>query len=113
MAVSAETRAWVLELFGELGEVSARAMMGGLSLYAGGTIFAIVGPEDRIFLKASGPLAAALSEAGAEQFSYTRNGRVARMGYWSLPDAAVDDPDAACRWARRSLAMTTGGAGFS
>ena len=28
------------------------------------------------------------------------------MGYWSLPDAAVDDPEAACAWARQALAAT-------
>jgi DNA transformation protein len=25
------------------------------------------------------------------------------MGYWSLPDSAVDDPDEAVVWARRSM----------
>jgi TfoX/Sxy family transcriptional regulator of competence genes len=57
VGVSAATRAWVLELFEDLGGVSARAMMGGLTLYRAGRIFAIVGGDDRIYLKASGPLA--------------------------------------------------------
>jgi DNA transformation protein len=25
------------------------------------------------------------------------------MGYWSLPDAALDDPDEAVRWAKLAL----------
>ena len=25
------------------------------------------------------------------------------MGYWTLPEAALDDPEAACDWARRAL----------
>ena len=27
------------------------------------------------------------------------------MGYWSLPEAALDDPEAACDWAPRVLAF--------
>ena len=107
MAVSPGTREWVLELFEPLGGVTARAMMGGLALYSDGRIFAIVGGDDRVFLKADGALASALAAEGAERFTYARSGGAAvAMGYWSLPDAAIDDPDAACDWARRSLAAS-------
>jgi len=105
MAVSAETRAFTLELFDGLGEVTARAMMGGLAVYAAGRIFAIVSAEGRIFLKATGPLAEALAAEGSEPFVYSRKpGQSARMSYWTLPEPAVDDPDLACTWARRALA---------
>ena len=105
MGVSAATRAFALELFENLGPVTARAMMGGLSLYCHGQIFAIVTGDERIHLKAAGPLAEALAAEGSEQFTYTRkDGITARMGYWSLPDAALDDPEVACAWARRALA---------
>jgi DNA transformation protein len=105
VAVSAATRAFMLELFDALGGVTARAMMGGLALYRDGRIFAIVSGEERVYLKASGLLTEALAIEGAEQFAYTRkDGVVARMGYWSLPEAAVDEPEAACDWARRALA---------
>ena len=84
--------------------MTARAMMGGLALYSDGRIFALVSSDDRMFLKAGGALAEALAAEGAEQFSYRRGAGTARMGYWSLPEAALDDPDAACAWARRVLA---------
>jgi DNA transformation protein len=105
VAVSPATRAFALELFDGLGGLSARAMMGGLTLYADGQVFAIVTGDERIYLKAVGPLAEALAAEGAEQFAYTRkDGVTARMGYWSLPDPALDDPAAACAWACRALA---------
>ncbi len=104
MAVSAATRAFVLELFENLGGVSARAMMGGLMLYRDGRTFALVTGDERIYLKAAGPFAAALAAEGSEQFTFTRKDGVgARMGYWSLPEPALDDPEAACDWARRAL----------
>ena len=105
MAVSAATRAWVLELFDDLPGLTARAMMGGLALYSDGRIFALVSADDRVYLKASGALAERLAAAGAEQFSYQRKASgVTRMGYWTLPESAIDDPEAACAWARQALA---------
>lgn len=104
MAVSASARDWVLELFADLGEVTARPMMGGLFLHCHGQPFALVTGEERVYLKAAGDLAAALAAEGSVRFTYRRAGRPAHLGYWSLPDDAVDDPETACDWARRALA---------
>ncbi|PZQ51390.1 MAG: TfoX-like protein [Rhodovulum sulfidophilum] len=104
MAVSPETRAFVLELFDGLPEVTTRAMMGGLAVYSRGQVFCLVGLGERIFLKARDDLARALEAEGSERFAYARkNGRVGGMNYWTLPEAALDDPDLACAWARRAL----------
>ncbi len=110
MAVAPAPRAFVLELFDGLGGMTARPMMGGLAIYREGRIFAIVGPEDRLYLKAAGPLAEALAAEGSAQFLYERSsGKPARMGYWTLPDSALDDPEEACAWARRALAAADPG----
>ncbi|HET9069781.1 MAG TPA: TfoX/Sxy family protein [Amaricoccus sp.] len=107
MSVSPATRAFVLELFDDLGGVTARAMMGGLMLYRDGRVFALVSSGERIYIKAAGGLAEALAAAGGEQFRPTRrDGVTAGMGYWSLPEAALDEPDTACDWARRALDAT-------
>ncbi|WP_424931191.1 TfoX/Sxy family protein [Amaricoccus macauensis] len=105
MAVSAETKAYILELFEGVGDVTARAMMGGLAIYSRGQIFALyAGSDEGLFLKASGSFAEALKAEGAHQFTYTgKKGKPARMGYWSLPETALDDPEEACEWARRAL----------
>lgn len=104
MAVSRETQAFVLELFDGLPDVTARAMMGGLAIYSRGRIFALVAFGEQIFLKAKGAFAEQLAAEGSEQFAYDRAGKLARMGYWTLPGDALDDPDLACDWARRALA---------
>jgi DNA transformation protein len=59
-----------------------------------------------LFLKGAGPMPAALEAAGCTQWSYQHAGRdrPTRMAYWTLPEAALDDPDLACDWARRALA---------
>ncbi len=111
MAVPAETRAWVLELFEGLGDVSARAMFGGLGIYCRGQIFALYsGQQERLFLKASSQLAERLAAEGAEPFEHMRkSGKMARLPYWTLPDTALDDPDEACDWARAALAAANPG----
>jgi DNA transformation protein len=48
----------------------------------------------------------ALESEGSAQWTYSRDGKkTTGMPYWRLPDAALDDPDVACDWARRALAV--------
>jgi len=101
MSVTDSDIARVLELFEDLGDLSHRKMMGGLSIYHAGTIFSMVNRSGVVFLKAKGDFAAEMQAAGAVQFGED-HGR--RMPYWTLPEAALDDPELACDWARRALA---------
>jgi DNA transformation protein len=104
MSVSDADIAFAMELFAPLGGLTSRKMMGGLSIYADGTIFAILHGDGRIFLKAAGAFAATLAGMGAEQWTYQRDGgKLTAMPYWSLPDSALDDPDLACDLARQAL----------
>lgn len=105
MSLSAEEIAFATELFSGLGQISTRRMMGGLCLYSDGTIFAIVHGDGSIWLKGAGGFVAELEAEGSTRWTYTRDGgKPTAMPYWSLPDAALDDPDLACDWARRALA---------
>ena len=105
MSVSDSDIAFARELFAGLGGLTHRKMMGGLTLYCAGQVFAILDGEGRVYLKAKGAFADEMAAAGAVKFSFTdRHGKTASMGYWSLPDAALDEPDLACDWARRALA---------
>ena len=101
MSVSDADIAFALELFAPLGALSHRKMMGGLTIYQDGQIFAILSSAGQIYLKASGDFARRLEAEGSQIFSM---GGSKTMGYWTLPDAALDDPDTACDWARQALA---------
>ncbi|MEL6609289.1 MAG: TfoX/Sxy family protein [Pseudomonadota bacterium] len=104
MGVSDEDIAFVYDLYSALPDLSHRKMMGGLSIYSQGTIFAILSSEGQHYIKATGQLAEDLAAEGSVIFEMTRkDGKVASMGYWTLPDSAIEDPDEACAWARRSL----------
>jgi len=102
MSVSDADISFALELFEGLGQLTTRKMMGGLCLYSDGQIFAILNSEGTLFVKAKGDFARQLAVEGAKQFGV--DGKT--MGYWTLPEAALDDPDLACDWARRAIAAT-------
>lgn len=109
MALSAEDRAFVAELFAGLDDVEVRRAMAGVAVYSRGRVFAMMMGDGRIRLKAKGALAQALQAEGSEQFAYSRkDGKLVRTGYWTLPEAALDDPDAAADWGRQALAAAYG-----
>lgn len=91
----------IRDLFAAFGEVRIKRMFGGRGIYHNGLIFALEVGGD-LLLKADAVSAPTFEAAGSRQWIYEggmRKGRVA-MPYWSLPDAAMDDPDEAAVWAR-------------
>ena len=95
MSVSDADIAFATDLFSNLGSVTSRKMFGGLGLYHDGVIFAVVSSDGRNYVKTTLDTATALADDGAEQFH--------NMPYWSLPESTLDDPEAACDWARAFL----------
>src|SRR5580704_16428018 len=109
MSESAADLAFAEDLFSGLGAVKARRMFGAAGLYADAVMFGLI-DEGRIYLKTDAALQADLEAAGAVAWIYTeRQGPKAGVSqetsYWSLPESALDDPEEACAWARRALAI--------
>lgn len=96
MSVSDADIAFAVELFDVLGAISTRKMFGGICIYQDGIVFALMSSEGRLYLKATDAVADALKQDGSEQFH--------NMPYWSLPEAALEDPEIAQDWAKRTLA---------
>ena len=104
MSVSDADIAFATDLFAPLGTITSRRMMGGLSIYCAGQIFAITSSDGKVYLKASGDFAAELAGAGSQKFSFSsKDGARRTMAYWTLPEAALDDPELASTWARKAL----------
>ncbi len=101
--------AFVQELFAGLGPVQIKRMFGGAGGYADGVMFLLLG-DDTIHIKVDDALKAELREAGSGPFEWTpkngpRAGETIDLGYWRLPESALDDPDEAAAWGRRALAV--------
>ena len=103
MAYDPDFGEWVREHFAALDPLEIKRMFGGAGVYANGLIFALL-DDGVVWLKADEVNAPLLAEAGAQQFTYsTKDGAVMAMAYWSLPESALDDPDEAVDWARKSI----------
>lgn len=95
--------AWVAEAMEPDGHVTARAMMGGRTLYCDGVVFAILA-DDVLWFKADAASDAAWDDAGCARFSFAmRDGRTATMNYRRAPDDCYDDADALRGWAALAL----------
>lgn len=103
MALNPEFSEHLHDLFGRLGPIRTRRMFGGAGVYLGEAMFALV-VDDTLYMKADAELARAYAAAGSEPFTYaTRDGPRTLAGFMRLPDSALDDPEEALIWARRSL----------
>ena len=101
---------YVTELFAGLGAVTIKRMFGGAGGYADGVMFLLLDSE-AVHLKVDDALKAELRKAGSKPWIWQpKNGpradeSVVMDGYWRLPDAALDDPEAAAVWGRKALAV--------
>jgi DNA transformation protein len=100
---------YVKELFAGMGRVEIKRMFGGAGGYSGGLMFLLLA-DDTIHIKADDALKAELRQEGSGPFvwepqSGPRKGEKVDLGYWRLPDAALDDPELAAEWGRKALAI--------
>lgn len=109
MAAADSFHEYVKELFAGLGPVQIKRMFGGAGGYADGVMFLLLA-ADTIHIKVDDALKAELREEGSGPFEWTpqngpRAGETIDLGYWRLPDRALDDPDEAVVWGRKALAI--------
>jgi len=94
--------AYLHELLEPLGKVSARAMFGGHGVYVDGIIIGIV-VEGRLYLKADALTEPRFVATGNAPFMYASPKGPMAMSYWSVPEEALDSPEAMGPWARLAL----------
>jgi DNA transformation protein len=63
--------------------------------------------DDAICIKVDDMMKAELKQLGSKAWTYTRAGKTREMGYWRLPESALDDPEEAVEWGKRALAVAT------
>ncbi len=107
MAVSAEYRAFVIDLLRAFGPVRIRAMFGGAGVYAdleeGPVMFGLIADET-LYLKTDDSNRPAFDAEGCGPFLYEKkDGTVMAMGYCQVPDRLLEDADDLAHWARGAL----------
>ncbi len=103
MALSKDFEAFAVDLFSGLGPIRVKRMFGGALAYVGEHGFALL-DDDVIYIKVDAGNEAAFQAEGCPRATYpTKDGQVMEMAYRRLPEAALDDAEEACRWARTGI----------
>jgi len=103
MSLSKDFEAFAVDLFSGLGPIRVKRMFGGALVYAGEHGFALL-DDEVIYIKVDAENEPAFQAEGCSRASYpAKDGKVMEMAYRRLPEAALDDPEAACRWARTGI----------
>ncbi|PDT84443.1 TfoX/Sxy family protein [Sinorhizobium sp. BJ1] len=91
------------EMFETLGPISIRRMFGGKGIYCDGVILAVE-VDGEILLKGDAETAPEFEGAGGRQWAYDGKGKPVKMPYWSIPEAAYDEPEEMARWVKLAYA---------
>ena len=93
---------YVVELLASLGGVTARRMFGGHGIYSDGLMFALIAGQT-LYLKCDELTREQFEAAGGLPFVYSSRERRVTLGYWSIPEEAMESPGLAMPWARLAL----------
>jgi DNA transformation protein and related proteins len=101
MRVTDGFRAFVLEQLADVKSLHARAMFGGIGLYADGVFFGIVA-ADTLYLKVDDSNRGSYEAAGMTAFK-PYSDRPMSMSYYQVPVDVLEDRDELAVWARASV----------
>lgn len=88
---------FVRELLAFVPELRTRAMFGGVGIYQGERMFALIADE-QLYLKADEFSRAQFERAGLRAFAYNAKGKRITLSYFEVAPAAFDDPDEMRAW---------------
>ena len=104
MPVSASYKTFVLDQLSAVAPVSARAMFGGVGIYAEGLFFALM-DDDRVYFKVDDATRPRFLEAGMGAFDPFKNGDQVMNGYYELPGEVLEDEELLRPWMREALTV--------
>jgi DNA transformation protein and related proteins len=104
MAVSASFRTFILDQLSRVvSKVRARAMFGGVGIYAGDLFFALIA-DDTLYFKVDDSNRPDFEQRRMKAFQPYGEGSET-MQYYQVPADLLDDPDALRPWAEKSIAV--------
>lgn len=105
LKVSDSFRSFVLDQLGELGDVTPRAMFGGVGLYHRDVFFGIIA-RDTLYLKVGETNRGEYLRARMKAFRPYPN-RSGSMTYYAVPLDVLENAQELAEWARKAIAVAT------
>ncbi len=87
---------FAVEQFAPLGEITARAMMGGWCLYCDGVVFALIA-SGQLYLKGDSVTRPQFESRGLKAFQPFAD-KPGTMGYFQAPPEVFEDPESMRHW---------------
>jgi DNA transformation protein len=106
LRVSESFRLFVLEQLAGIDHLHARAMFGGVGLYAAELFFGILA-ADTLYFKVDDSNRPAYEAAGMKAFQPYTNGAMS-MSYYQVPAAVIEDPAELAAWASAAIRAAKG-----
>jgi DNA transformation protein and related proteins len=111
MSVSKEFADYCCELLSGVGSPVAKRMFGGWGIYLDGVTIAVIadltalgsGKSEKLYLKVDEVTKMQFEAAGGKRFEMASKGKTMGMNYYTVPDEAMESPDAMLPWARLAL----------
>ena len=103
MRVTEGFQEFVLDQLSGVTGVRARAMFGGVGLYAADVFFGILA-ADTLYFKVGDVNRGEYEKAGSSPFT-PYDDRPMTMPYYNVPAAVLEDADTLAAWARRSIGV--------
>jgi DNA transformation protein len=106
MGVTDSFRVFVLEQLAGVDHIHARAMFGGVGLYAADVFFGILA-ADTLYFKVDDSNRSAYESAGMKAFQPYAD-RPMSMSYYEVPAVVIEDPAPLAAWASAAIRVAKG-----
>ena len=108
MKVGPEFVAYLQDLFGTLGRVRVKPMFGGAGVYLGELMIGFLDRDETLYLRTDDQNREAFVAAGSAPFRYPlKSGEEIEIGYWRMPEEALESSELATDWGRLALDAAT------
>ena len=104
MKTSPEFVAYLQDLFGALGPVRVKSMFGGAGVYVAEHMVGFLDRDETLYLRVDDETKGQFEAAGSRPFAYPlKDGGEMEIGYWRIPEEALEAHDEALIWGRLAL----------
>ncbi|MCS5708492.1 TfoX/Sxy family protein [Candidatus Berkiella cookevillensis] len=107
MAVSnteKEYAMYVVDLMQSIGPVYSKKMFGGYGIFLDGLMFGLIA-NSVLYLKADKATETDFTERGLEAFSYQKQGKIFKLGYFQAPEETLDNIGEMRDWANKAYSV--------